>query len=71
MLVKFLDVVHITNTLYKAGDIGEFPEMTAGELIDKGLAEAADDSESTESADDKKQNGRQSPKSTTPAQGAK
>ena len=71
MLVKFLDVVHITNTLYKAGDIGEFSDMTAGELINKGLAEAADDSESTESADEKTQNSRQTPKSTTPTQGVK
>lgn len=71
MKVKFLDVVHMTNKLYKAGDIGEFSELTANELVEKGLAELAEDSDGTEKTDVPKQSGRQSSKTNAPASAAK
>lgn len=71
MKVKFLDVVHVTNTLYKEGDIGEFSELTANELVEKGLAELAEDSDGTEKTDVPKQSSRQSSKTNAPASAAK
>ncbi|WP_151768898.1 hypothetical protein [Acinetobacter colistiniresistens] len=53
MKVKFIDVVHVTNKLYKEGDIGEFSDLTAEELIKKGLAALADDIDSDESSAEK------------------
>lgn len=58
MKVKFLDVVHVTNKLYKGGDIGEFSDLTAEELIKKGLAVPA--------GDDAVESGVEKPKAETP-----
>lgn len=54
MKVKIIDVLHINNKLYTAGEIGEFPVLTAEELIKKGLAVLDDGTESTETTPDQK-----------------
>lgn len=38
MKVKFLDVIQMGTHLYKSGEVGEFSNQTAEELIKKGLA---------------------------------
>ena len=41
MKVKFKDVICMGNQTYKAGEVGEFTDITGQQLIDKGYAEAA------------------------------
>lgn len=40
MKVKFKDVICMGNQTYKAGDVGEFTDITGQQLIDKGYVEA-------------------------------
>ncbi len=48
MKVKFKDVICMGNQTYKAGDVGEFTDITGQQLIDKGYAEAADDKDESD-----------------------
>ncbi|WP_198077808.1 hypothetical protein [Acinetobacter calcoaceticus] len=48
MKVKFLDVILMGTHLYKSGEVGEFSNQTAEELIKKGLAVLYDGNESAE-----------------------
>ena len=41
MKVKFKDVICMGNKTYKAGEVGEFTDITGQQLIDKGYAEVA------------------------------
>ena len=43
MKVKFKDVICMGNQTYKAGDVGEFTDITGQQLIDKGYVEAVAD----------------------------
>lgn len=54
MKVKIIDVLHINNKLYTAGEIGEFPVLTAEELIKKGLAVLDDGTATTATTPDQK-----------------
>lgn len=49
MKVKFKDVICMGNQTYKAGEVGEFTDITGQQLIDKGYVEAVADKK----ADDK------------------
>ena len=40
MKVKFKDVICMGNQTYKAGEVGEFTDITGQQLIDKGYVEA-------------------------------
>ena len=50
MKVKFKDVICMGNQTYKAGEVGEFTDITGQQLIDKGYVEAVAD----KNADDDK-----------------
>ena len=52
MKVKFKDVICMGNQTYKAGEVGEFTDITGQQLIDKGYAEAAEDKDAKKKADD-------------------
>lgn len=54
MKVKIIDVLHVNNKLYKAGEIGDFPDLTAEELIKKGLAVLDDGTETAGTTPDQK-----------------
>ena len=48
MKIKFNDVICMGNKTYVAGDVAEFTDITAQQLIDKKYAELAVDSEVSE-----------------------
>lgn len=50
MKVKFKDVICMGNQTYKAGEVGEFTDITGQQLIDKGYAEAAAEKAEKEAA---------------------
>ena len=52
MKVKFKDVICMGNQTYKAGEVGEFTDITGQQLIDKDYAEAAEDKDAKKKADD-------------------
>lgn len=54
MKVKFLDVIQMGTHLFKAGEVGEFSNQTADELIKKGLAVLDDGTEPTVTTSDQK-----------------
>lgn len=50
MKVKFKDVICMGNQTYKAGEVGEFTEITGQQLIDKGYVEAVTEKKADDDA---------------------
>ena len=51
MKVKFKDVMCMGNKTYKAGEVGEFTDITGQKLIDSDYAEVSDDKDDKKKAD--------------------
>ena len=50
MKVKFKYVICMGNQTYKAGEVGEFTDITGQQLIDKGYAAAVDEKKADDDA---------------------
>lgn len=66
MKVKFKDVICMGNQTYKAGEVGEFTDITGQQLIDKKYAELAVESDASD--DDSEAKVKTAKKTTTKAE---